>query len=722
VDLCVLSWLEVLRRRRPNFSDITKVIPSLRFHSLCANLKCHNRFTRFSPNFGAQTCSHFIILICADLLLVNSSTPDLDNALLLIARQAQALTLASGAAIALSWPDQPCSHPEEMTCRASAGEDAPSVGARLRVGSGFSGECIREGKLLRCDDSETDPRVDRQNCRTLGIRSMVAAPVIDGESVVGILEVFSPKFKAFTESDINELQSLTGRVASLVKISRAQDNEPEHDIPLEHLPFVLTPPEPDFFGSKIFISSELPWNRFFQSAAWHLVALVAIWNLSQGWAKSEEILRRASTQNSSITYYKPSFPTAGSHRPRMRAPLYTRALSAARAAIQVKEQRPQPAIAPPSVKLAMGGQLKFASWKPVIPRAPIPAAPVLGAAIPSRQLTSGGRPNLVQASVVAPPPQVAAALGRPSMAAPGFAVAVPAPTISAIRSGGAVPFGRPGVVAPAPGMPQREQTRRLAISLGDGDGVIAPAPGMPLHENAGTLSASLGSGPVIAPPPGMPMHEGAGGEASGLGPNGYTVVPPAPSLSGGAALGRGQVTAVSGIRTPIAAPAPSLASAVALGGSGRRAAMTISPTRAPLPPPNEAIEDPAGRGPQELPIRLIGLALALPSSSYFSNYEVYIAERRVSKDKSQLIKLVYESRPYQKRVSEYGMNEARIYKLRMTRDSACDEAASAVVGTQPSKMQGSSTSRSLPSIDPNATLPCYRTTVDDYRKALARAR
>jgi hypothetical protein len=67
------------------------------------------------------------------------------------------------------------------------------------------------------------------------------------------------------------------------------------------------------------------------------------------------------------------------------------------------------------------------------------------------------------------------------------------------------------------------------------------------------------------------------------------------------------------------------------------------------------------------------------------------------------------------------MNETRIYKLRMTRDAACDEVASQVVGTQHSEMQGSSTRPSLTSIDRNSMLPCYRTTVDDYRKALARA-
>ena len=36
--------------------------------------------------------------------------------------------------------------------------------------SGFSGECIRTGKALRCDDSETDSRVEAAICRRLGVR------------------------------------------------------------------------------------------------------------------------------------------------------------------------------------------------------------------------------------------------------------------------------------------------------------------------------------------------------------------------------------------------------------------------------------------------------------------------------------------------------------------------------------------------------------------------
>src|SRR5579862_4441780 len=86
-----------------------------------------------------------------------SFATDLDPALRLIADRAQAFTRATGAAIALQEGD-------EMICRASAG-DAPPIGARLQAGSGFSGECLKLGRLLRCDDSETDARVDRESCR-----------------------------------------------------------------------------------------------------------------------------------------------------------------------------------------------------------------------------------------------------------------------------------------------------------------------------------------------------------------------------------------------------------------------------------------------------------------------------------------------------------------------------------------------------------------------------
>lgn len=125
-------------------------------------------------------------------------------ALEFLADRARLLTRASGAAIALG-------DGREMVCRASSA-DAPPLGARFQVGSGFSGECVRTGKLQRCDDAETNSLVDRESCRSLGIRSMIAAPVLKSGAVSGLIEVFSPHPYAFEESDAVAL----GRLAEIV--------------------------------------------------------------------------------------------------------------------------------------------------------------------------------------------------------------------------------------------------------------------------------------------------------------------------------------------------------------------------------------------------------------------------------------------------------------------------------------------------------------------------
>jgi Tfp pilus assembly protein PilZ len=82
---------------------------------------------------------------------------DLEAILSLIALRSHSLLRASGAAIALAGNSDDAS---TMACRASAGSSAPPVGAILQVGTGFSGECVRTARRLRCDDTETDERVD----------------------------------------------------------------------------------------------------------------------------------------------------------------------------------------------------------------------------------------------------------------------------------------------------------------------------------------------------------------------------------------------------------------------------------------------------------------------------------------------------------------------------------------------------------------------------------
>ncbi len=145
---------------------------------------------------------------------VEALGPDLPAALQLIAECAQTLVRATGAALALAEPD-----PDFMTCRARSGDSAPAIGARLQVGSGFSGECVRSALPLTCDDTELDPRVDRDNCRALGVRSILAVPILAGKKSVGIIEVCSTEPDTFSETELAVLQRLSETV--LAAIDRA---------------------------------------------------------------------------------------------------------------------------------------------------------------------------------------------------------------------------------------------------------------------------------------------------------------------------------------------------------------------------------------------------------------------------------------------------------------------------------------------------------------------
>lgn len=168
---------------------------------------------------------------------------DLAGTLRLLAERAQTLVRASGAAIALAEAD-----PNFMVCRASSGRDAPPVGARLQIGSGFSGECVKTGSLLRCDDTDIDTRVDRESCRALGIRSMVAVPVRVGRKSIGILEVFSGRANTFSQADGAVLQRLADTVLAAVNRAARTENLP---------PLVPEKPAPQFTpvqGSVLFAS------------------------------------------------------------------------------------------------------------------------------------------------------------------------------------------------------------------------------------------------------------------------------------------------------------------------------------------------------------------------------------------------------------------------------------------------------------------------------------
>lgn len=150
--------------------------------------------------------------------VVESSRPDLwrteqfvlDEVLQLVAKRAVALTGADGVAIALAEGDG-------IVCRASAGEMAPDPGARINPNSGFSGSCFRTGRIVRCDDTENDTRVNVQAANSLGVRSMVAVPLMGMQGPIGLLEAFSRDTYGFNDSDVRSLNLLAELMIAAMK-------------------------------------------------------------------------------------------------------------------------------------------------------------------------------------------------------------------------------------------------------------------------------------------------------------------------------------------------------------------------------------------------------------------------------------------------------------------------------------------------------------------------
>ena len=134
----------------------------------------------------------------------------LDEVLQLVAERAIAITGADGLGIALA-------ENNEIVLRASAGVIKPDVGARIQRDSAFSGACFRTAQIIRCDDTETDDRVNLYACRQLGARSMVAVPLCGRKRVIGLLEAFSSEPFGFNDSDVGSLELLAELVLAALR-------------------------------------------------------------------------------------------------------------------------------------------------------------------------------------------------------------------------------------------------------------------------------------------------------------------------------------------------------------------------------------------------------------------------------------------------------------------------------------------------------------------------
>jgi hypothetical protein len=386
---------------------------------------------------------------------------------------------------------------------------------------------------------------------------------------------------------------------------------------------------------------------------------------------------------------------------------------------------------------------------------------------------------LPPASAVAPAPDLGGPSAGRAMKAPytgGLRVVPPPPSVQ--NAGNSARAGRlssglsslsgagPNVVPPPPSVQSAGNsagTGRMDPLSPTGLQVVPPPPSVQGAGNSagtGRMDWLSPKGSQVVPPP--PSVQGSGGSARGtrlgsLSGAGSEVVPPPPSVEGAGNSGAGgRLGSLSGGGSQIVPPPPSVESAGNSGVGGRLGSLSRDGSQiVPPPPSGGGTGNPGASGPgkvldpmdplpvdgasptpalnnenkptvEELPLGLLGLVFAAPGTSYFSNFEVFVAKRRAGKDQLQLIKLVYEFLPYQRRLSEYDLNDLppRVIKLRVKPDPSCDESLGQVLQFHADPTRPAPEYPKLPaalrSSDLNAVLPCYRTTADDFQKAMSR--
>jgi signal transduction histidine kinase/DNA-binding response OmpR family regulator len=139
--------------------------------------------------------------------LLADSKLDLGHFMQLVVDRMQALTGCKGAVVELVEGD-------EMVYRAASSSITQHVGVRLKRQGSLSGLCVERREVLLCRDSESDPRVDREACRRVGVRSMVCAPLFESGSAVGVLKVMATEANKFTVEDVALLELMAGALGA----------------------------------------------------------------------------------------------------------------------------------------------------------------------------------------------------------------------------------------------------------------------------------------------------------------------------------------------------------------------------------------------------------------------------------------------------------------------------------------------------------------------------
>lgn len=147
---------------------------------------------------------------------------DLDGLLLQILTRSREWIQAENCSIFL-----PCPHTQDLVIHSAHGSNAPSFGAlRIPRGHGIAGYTMKEKRLIRVDDVNSDPHFCPDADRQTGwvTKAILAAPLLNGDDCIGVIEYLNPVEKShFSARDEEMVEYFSWLAAgSIVRIQSHQ--------------------------------------------------------------------------------------------------------------------------------------------------------------------------------------------------------------------------------------------------------------------------------------------------------------------------------------------------------------------------------------------------------------------------------------------------------------------------------------------------------------------
>jgi TonB family protein len=321
--------------------------------------------------------------------------------------------------------------------------------------------------------------------------------------------------------------------------------EPWHRAFLDHVRVVFPVRElpldldsaPGAFWPDVFVERGLPWRRFLESGAYHILALALLLGATRFFALQPRVMSRSTFQPAQVIYYPPSEYLPPEYLP----PLDTRrsdrggegkadAEYSRQPVISVPREadnRVQTIVTPAAIRLKRNMALpNIVSWSEKL-RLPIAPAP----ALPQSSLARSLQP--LDNSVVAPPPDAARFSHARDVLTIDTSIVAPPPDVRWLSRKENPTGPAPAIIEPPPGGVGASIRQLGEINIAH-TAVIAPSPQLPLSEQRTTSGSATDTAALASVTP--------------------EVVPPPPSLpASGSSHASGRMIALN-LRPPIGAP------------------------------------------------------------------------------------------------------------------------------------------------------------------------